>query len=319
MPILKMGAIDSYLDQVRSNLHLDPSTERKVIGELETYFQDKIEDLQTEGLTELAAARQAIDSFGTPRRVARLLYAAHSRGSWLEALLAVQPALLGAALFATHLWSQPLALIPAFALLLFVTLLGWLREKPNWLYPWIGFAFAPVLAVVFLSRNFVYASIYNMIVGSGVSAEHATLLLFLGLYGVSFWIILAVVSRILRRDWLLVSYMLLPLPLLGIWISAIDGVGQVLFTAGLGVHRWDRGMVLALLLLSLSAALFMRLRQRLSKVATLLVIGMGSTIIAGWSMLGANNFFNLLLISAIPVSTVLIPAALHTLFVHQNG
>jgi hypothetical protein len=313
-----MGAVDTYLSQIKSNLHLDPSTERKVIGELETYFQDKIDDLRTEGLTEVDAARQAINSFGTPRKVAKLFYEAHSRGSWLEALLAAQPALLGAGLFATHLWSQPLALIPAFALLLFVTLLGWLKGKPNWLYPWIGFAFAPVLAVVFLSRNFVYQSIYSIVIGSGVSAEHVALLLFLGLYGVAFWIVLAVVSRILKRDWLLVSYMLLPLPLLGIWITAIDGVGQVLFALGLQVHQWDRNMVLALLLLGLSAALFMRLRQRLTRVAILLVIGTGSTIIAGWTVLGANHFFNLLLISAIPISTVLIPAVLQTLFVHQH-
>jgi hypothetical protein len=313
-----MGSIDTYLDQVKSNLHLDPSTERKVLGELETYFQDKMEDLRIEGLTEADAARQAIVSFGTPRKVARLLYEAHSRGTWLEAFLAAQPALLGAGLFATHLWSQVLVLIPAFALLLFVTLLGWLKGKPNWLYPWIGFSFAPLLAAVFLSRNFVYHSMYNILVGSGVSAEHLTLLLFLGLYGVSFWIILAVVSRILKRDWLLVSCMLVPLPLLGIWITAIDGGSQSLFALGVQVHQWDRNMLLALLLLSLSAALFMRLRQRLSKLAILLVIGMGSTMIAGWTVLGANVFFNLLLISAIPVSTVLVPALMQTLFVHHG-
>ena len=313
-----MGAIDTYLSQIKSNLHLDPSTERRVIGELATYFEDKIEDLRTEGLTEADAATQAINSFGAPRKVAKLLYEAHSRGSWLEALLAAQPALLGAALFATHLWSQALVLIPAFALLLFVTLLGWLKGKPNWLYPWIGFAFAPLLAVVFLSRNFVYNSIYGILVGSGASAEHVTLLLFLGLYAVAFWMVLAVVSRILKRDWLLVAYMLLPLPLLGIWITAIDGVGQALFTLGVQVHRWDRNMVLALLLLGLSAALFLRLRQRLSKVAALLMIGTGSTIIAGWTVLGANQFSNLVLISAIPISTVLIPAVLQLLFVHHS-
>jgi len=313
-----MGAIDTYLNQIKSNLHLDPGTERRVIGELETYFEDKIEDLRTEGLTEADAATQAISSFGTPRKVAKLLYEAHSRGSWLDALLAAQPALLGAGLFATHLWSQALALIPAFALLLFVTLLGWLKGKPNWLYPWIGFAFAPVLAAVFLSRNFVYDSIYSILVGSGVSAEHVTLLLFLGLYAVAFWIVLAVVSRILKRDWLLVAYMLLPLPLLGIWITAIDGVGQALFALGVQVHQWDRNMVLALLLLGLSAVLFLRLRQRLSKVAALLVIGTGSTVVAGWTVLGANQFFNLVLISAIPISTILIPAVLQLLFVHHS-
>jgi hypothetical protein len=313
-----MGAVDTYLSQIKSNLHLDPSTESRVMGELETYFQDKIEDLRTEGLTEADAATRAIDSFGTPRKVAKLLYEAHSRGSWLDTLLAAQPALLGAGLFATHLWSQGLVLIPAFSLLLFVTLLGWMKGKPNWLYPWIGFAFAPLLATVFLSRNFVYHSIYSILVGSGVSAQHIALLLFLGLYGVAFWIVLAVVSRILKQDWLLVSYMLLPLPLLGIWITAIDEGGQILFALGVQVHQWDRNMLLALLLLALSTALFMRLRQRLSKVAILLVIGMGSTMTAGWTVLGANDFFNLLVISAIPVSTILMPAALQILFVHPG-
>jgi hypothetical protein len=313
-----MRAIDTYLNKIKSNLHLDPNTENQVIGELETYFQDKVEELQIEGFTEVDATEQAICSFGRPRKVAKLLYEAHSRGSWLEALLAAQPALLGAGLFATHQWSRPTALVTAFSLLLMVTLLGWLRGRPNWLYSWIGCAFAPVLAVVFLSRNFVYNSIYKLVIGSGVSSEHVRLLVFLGLYGVAFWIVLAVVSRILRRDWLLVSFMLLPLPLLGIWIAAIDSVGQVLFIRGLTVHQWDRSMVLALLHLSLSAALFMRLRQRLSKIATLLFIGMGSTIIAGWSMLGANNFFNLLLLSSIPVFTALIPAVLEILFVHQS-
>jgi hypothetical protein len=313
-----MRTVDTYLNEIRHNLHLDPGTESRVIGELETYFQDKIEELQTEGLSETDAAHQAINSFGTPVTVARLFYEAHSRGSWLEALLAAQPALLGAALFATHLWSEPPVLSAAFSLLLVVTLIGWLRHRPNWLYPWVGYAFAPVLAVVFLSRNFVFRSLYNLVIGSGMPARHAALLLFLGLYGVAFWIVLAVVSRILKRDWLLVSYVLVPLPLLGIWIAAIDGVGQVLFTAGLRVHQWDRSMVLALLLLSLCAALFLRLRSRLAKTATLLSVGMASTMIAGWSMLGADDFFNLLLISAVPVVTVMLPAVLQTVFAHQN-
>jgi hypothetical protein len=35
-------------------------------------------------------------------------------------------------------------------------------------------------------------------------------------------------------------------------------------------------------------------------------------------MLGANNFFNQLLISAIPVFTILVPAVLQILFVHST-
>jgi hypothetical protein len=81
-----MRAIETYLNQIRSNLHLDSYTENRVIGELETYFEDKVEELQVEGFTEADATRQAICSFGRPRKVAKLLYEAHSRGSRLNPL-----------------------------------------------------------------------------------------------------------------------------------------------------------------------------------------------------------------------------------------
>ena len=67
-----MQAIEAYLNQIRTNLHLDPNTENKVIGELATYFQDKVEELETEGFTEVDATKQAICSFGKPRKVAKL-------------------------------------------------------------------------------------------------------------------------------------------------------------------------------------------------------------------------------------------------------
>lgn len=316
---MPLRSIESYLDQIKANLRLDPYTEGKIIGELKTYFDEKLGDLQADGLSRTEAERQAIRAFGQPRTVARLIYEAHSRGSWLEALLAAQPHLLGAVLFATHLWSHSFTLVVAFSLLLIVTLLGWAKGRPNWLYPWLGCAFAPILAVVFLSRNFVYGSVLELIVGSGVAPEHVTLLLFLVLYGVAFWIVLAVVPRIVKRDWLLVSFMLAPLPVLGIWITAIDGVSEVLFSPGLIVHQWDRGMVIALLLLGVVAAAFTRLRQRVYKIGLLLIIGMGSTVVAGWSMLGARSFFGLLLLVGISLFTFLVPATLESVLGHGEA
>ena len=41
-----LSEVRSYLDDVRSHLHLDPATERQVIGELYTYFQEKVDELQ---------------------------------------------------------------------------------------------------------------------------------------------------------------------------------------------------------------------------------------------------------------------------------
>jgi len=102
--------VDSYLAEVRSHLHLDPSVEHRVIGELAAHFDDKLRDLRAEGMPEGEAVREAIASFGGARSIARLLYQAYSRGTWAETFLACQPHLLAAALFAAHQWRSPLLL-----------------------------------------------------------------------------------------------------------------------------------------------------------------------------------------------------------------
>ncbi|MFC1914085.1 hypothetical protein ACFLXF_02290 [Chloroflexota bacterium] len=96
--------IREYLDEVRSHLHLDPPTEKRILGELYTYFQEKMAELQGKGLSEEDAAGEAIKSFGRARVVARLMYEAYSEGTWIEAFLSAIPHLLVAGLFVSHLW-----------------------------------------------------------------------------------------------------------------------------------------------------------------------------------------------------------------------
>ncbi len=44
--------VSSYLDEVQSHLHLDPRTERRVISELSTHFEEKVGDLELQGVPE---------------------------------------------------------------------------------------------------------------------------------------------------------------------------------------------------------------------------------------------------------------------------
>ncbi len=44
--------VSHYLDSVRDNLRLDYSSERAIIGELETHIQDRLEELRQSGLSE---------------------------------------------------------------------------------------------------------------------------------------------------------------------------------------------------------------------------------------------------------------------------
>jgi hypothetical protein len=58
--------VADFLEEVRTHLHLDPRTEKRVITELSTHFEEKLSDLYGQGMPEAEAARAALDSFGAP-------------------------------------------------------------------------------------------------------------------------------------------------------------------------------------------------------------------------------------------------------------
>ena len=45
-------ALSHYLNIIRDNLRLDPSTEREVISELATHIEDKLQELKDTGLSD---------------------------------------------------------------------------------------------------------------------------------------------------------------------------------------------------------------------------------------------------------------------------
>src|SRR5271157_6291716 len=162
--------VTSFLDEVKAHLHLDPRTSRRVINELSTHFEEKVTDLQQQGVAETEAARTALRSFGDARSIARLLYEAHSRGSWTDALIGCQPHLIVAALFATHVWRHPLLLGVAFAAIAIIAMLGWRSGTPNWLYSWVGYAVVPPLITSYVSMDPVTRTISFIVQGVGTPA-----------------------------------------------------------------------------------------------------------------------------------------------------
>ena len=311
-----MNSIDSYLDQVRSHLHLDAVTEGNIIRELKSFFDEELAELQGSGMPVQDSAREAIRSSGKPRILARLFYEAYSQGSWLDALLVIQPHLVAAALFQTHLWSNPFAILTAFGGVLLVALYGWRQGRPGWVYPWIGYAFSPFIATIFFSRNFIYASAVDLLLGSRLSLSHVGLFLFVGLYALFIWMVVFSVLRVVKRDWVLVSFMLSPLPLLGVWISEIARIGARFYSTDPAAYRWDEPMTAAFLLLGLFSVLIIRLRWRLARILLLAVAGIGATLLVGLSILRTTHLLTLPLLLALPVFTLLAPAVLERILGH---
>jgi hypothetical protein len=311
-----MELIDTYLDRVRSHLHLDARTEVRIIRELKSHFEDELAELQSGGMPLQDSAEAAIRSSGNPQSLANLFYQAYSRGSWIETLLALQPHLVTAALFLTHLWSNPLALLVAFTGVLLVALGGWHQGRPNWAYPWIGYSFSPFIAMIFFSRDFIYSTAKDLILGSRLSLMHMQMLAFVGLYALFIAVVVFSVVRVVKRDWLLVSFMLFPLPVLGVWISEIARIGARFYSTDPVAYGWDGIMAAAFLLLGLCSAAFVRIRRRLVRILLLASMCLGATLLVGIRLLESSPFLTLQLLVSLPVFTLLAPAVLERILGH---
>jgi len=297
--------IEGYLHQIRSSLHLDPGTEGTVVGELVTYFEEKTAELEDEeGLDPQQAEREAVLSLGPARDLARLMYAAHSRGTWLDVLLACQPHLVFAALCATHLWRRPMICAGLYLITLFVSYSAWRSGRPPWAFPWIGYAFAPLLAGgVFchaLVANAARGLFTGAVAGETQPAAGVTLLL-VALCAAGLWLFLAMAARVLRRDWLLLSVSTLPWPVLALWLLHLEGEAHV---------AADAAAVPPILLLAGTAALFLRLRARLHKGGVLAVGGVAATLIMTVTVEGDGSFALLMRVSALALAVLFAPVLL---------
>ena len=306
-----------FLDEVRTHLHLDPGTERRVITEMRTHFQEKMSDLQDLGMPEEEATREALASFGEARSIARMTYEAYSKGSWIETLISCQPHLIVAALFATHVWRSPLLLSAAFASIIVIALLGWRNGAPNWLFSWIGYAVLPLLILSYMSMDPVARTILFLVRGQGTPASLWHLAALAVLYTFTVWLIFSTAVTVARQDWILVSLMLLPLPVLGIWIITVTQSAGFLLDAlrGLEVRfsKWDTAMAYFFIVLGATTAVFVRVRQRALKVAAVIAVGIVGGAAAAGSIWGELGLFKLIAVSMCLLLFLTIPMLIHAL------
>jgi hypothetical protein len=300
--------IEGYLHQIRASLHLDPGTEGRVVGELATYFEEKTAELEQEaGLDPEEAEQVAIRSAGPALDLARLMYAAHSRSSWLDVLLACQPHLFFAALCATHLWRRPVVAVGLYVITLFVSLLGWRRGRPTWIFPWIGYAFAPLLAGGLFFHGLAARAAGDLFTGLGGGEVEPTLgvaALLVALCGAGFWLLLAVAGRTIRRDWLLLSLATLPWTVVVLWLLHLEPSGAL----GDNGMLVDAAAVPPLLLLAGTSALFLRLRRRLHKAGILAVGAVVAALIMILVVEEGSSYGLLLWVSMVVLGLLFCPA-----------
>jgi hypothetical protein len=262
-------------------------------------------------MPEGEAVREAIASFGGARSIARLLYQAYSRGTWVETFLACQPHLLAAALFAAHRWRSPPLLAVFSAVLIGIAVVGWLRGRPAWVHSWAGYAFFPLLVLVWLYRGVLVRAVAAVAAGGPLPAP-AWQPVFLAALCAAGGVLLGRALRLAaKRDWVGAALLMLPLPVFGAWLLAAERFGA-LVRDGSGLAealRWDPAMARLCLLLAAASTFAIRARSRTVKAAAILAagIGAGATIVAVTS---AETGFAGLAVAALVSATLIAGPAL---------
>jgi hypothetical protein len=298
-----LTVLSNYLDSVRDNLRLDHSSEREVIRELEAHIEDELQELQESGLSEEEAASTCLTLLGSAKLVARQIYEAHSQGSWTQALLAATPHLLFGLLFALNWWRGIGWLLGMLALVLVMAVVGWWRGKPAWLFSWLGYSLVPVVAaallLLYLPRSWSWVAI----------------VVYLPL---ALWLLYAITLRTIKRDWLYISLMLLPLPTVIGWFLAIEPINQLPEDWLQRMQDFAPWIGLTFLALGVTVATFIRLKKRWLRVSVLVVSGLITLTMVAYYTEGRLSILAFLILMVVMLLVLLSPSLVERTLRHSS-
>jgi len=281
-----------YLDTVKDNLKLAPEEKQEVLKELESHIEDRFQEFRETGLSEEEAASKCLGLVGSSKLVARNLYEAHSQGSWKQTVLASMPHLLFGLLFALNWWRGVGWFSGALVLIVSAVLYFRWRTHPAWLFPWLGYSLVPLLAagllLAYLPRVWSWLAI----------------VLYIPLV---LWLVGSIVIQTVKRDWLYSTLMLLPLPVILSWILAAGSGEDFPESALERLSYFAPWIAVSFLLLGATTAAFIRIRQRLLKIATLLVLGLLTLVMVAYYIRGVLYLPSFLLLVMLMLSLFLVP------------
>ena len=288
-----MSAKSSYTDSLKDCLRLEPTIENDVVRELNTHLEDKSHELIESGLSEEEASITAAKLFGSPRIVAKQMYEVYSQGSWRQALFAALPHLLVAALFALHCWQNTIWLLGIIIAVACSVIYGWCHGKPAWLFPWLGYCLSPVIAIgillIYLPGSWAWLAAIAYI-------------------PLALLVIVPVTKQTIRKDWLFASLMLLHVPIVLGWMLALELEDKVMWYQQL--NELASPIALSFVVLALTVATFILIRQRRVKVGALLTLEMLILLMMALRDNSAINFGGWLLLGLLALILLLGPALL---------
>jgi hypothetical protein len=276
--------LTQYLENIRLNARLENSAENGVMNELKAHIEDRLEELTESGLTEEEAMETCLGQMGNIKAIARQIYEAYSQGTWRQVLLASMPHILFGLLFFLNWWQHPSWIPVVLVIILATTVYGWGHGKPAWVFPWLGYSLLPVLAIglilLCLPRRWslVALPVY---------------------FPLALWWLYHVIVTTTRKDWLFSSLMLLPIPIIIGWFLAVTQSGKITDYSQERLDYFAPWIGLSFMILAMTIAVFIRLRQRWLRVSLLCISGLLTVGLVAYYSTGRLNtltFLGLILV-----------------------
>lgn len=299
----------AYLSDLAKQLFLEPPHEREILDELRGHIEDKAAGLRVEGVSPEEADARAIYDLGASGSIASALYAVHTQTPWQQTLLAALPHLLLAFVFALGLWTAPAWIVILVVVATLASVFGWMRGRPNWSYPWLGYCLIAPIASWGLAMSAVVYGAWSVVTKGTLPLGFPIYVACFAYIAFSMWAVVKIVSRIVRRDWLMASLAVLPFPFLAYWFLYFYNPGEIQ-RVGQEVPGVDTSAAVIFLVLAAATAVFFRIGRRLFRVA-LLVITVPSMIVLAWlSYQGGPGYMALFAFCALSLALLLTPALL---------
>jgi hypothetical protein len=287
--------VDEYLNSIKSNLRMESKQEKEIISELADHIEDKVQELMKNGLHNEEAAKTSIRSLGSAKSVARQIYETHSQGTWHQALMACLPHILFGLVFILNWWRGIGSVLILLILILATTVYGWWHRRSTWLFPWLGYSLLPVVAaglsLLYLPRALSWIAV----------------LIYLPL---ALWLILRVVRQTIINDWVYLSLMLLPIPIIVCWFSIAEWRGYLDSSALDQLALYGPSIGASFIALGFGVVSFVRIRRRWLKISVLFMTGVITLGLISSYAWGKLEFTSFLLLVMLLTSIFLIPALL---------
>ena len=302
---------NGYLSNLGRELHLAAPQSAEILSELEGHIEDRVHELEAKGVAPADALSRTLRELGASRSIARQLYEVHSRGTWYHTALAALPHLLLSGVFALSLWASPGWVIALLLLALGVSFFGWKRGRPNWTYPWLGYWLVAPIMSWGLAMSAVGYGAWGVVTQGALPLSLPIYIASFVYFALSLWIVVRVVSKVARRDWVMASLTLLPVPFLAYWFFFFYDRPDVLPGGGQAAQGFGSSGAVVFLVLAIATAIFFRVGRRVLRAA-LLVITAPSVVVLAWlSFQGGPGFIAAFAFSVLALIVLLMPAFLH--------